>query len=263
MTKLDRDDIRVRVAALMDHASNSQVFDEGLRTLLSSLGSEEQTIGARRLIPGMGESYGVPIPALRIVAAELAKWDPDHLDQAFCMVERLWHSGSRDERVIASKVLERLGKRQWERTLEVAASFLGSIRNWEECDQLGCFGLRSVVQRHPETVLSRCLAWVQHQDKWIRRFGVVVMTSLPTSKGYHPCEQEFAVLDMVMSDEAREVQDAADWALRKVGGRNPVVVAEYLRRHAKEAPRSTRRIIKRAIKVLSEGEREEIRALLL
>ena len=263
MTKLDRDGIRARVAVLLDHAGDAQAFDQGLHALLSSLGSEEQAAGARRFIPGMGESYGAPVPALRIIAAELAEWGQSQPDPVFAMVERMWHNGSRDERVIAAKVLERLGKRRWERTLEVAISFVGSIRNWEECDQLGCFGLRSVVQRHPEAVLPRCLTWAQDQDKWTRRFGVVVMISLPVAKGYRPCEQEFAVLDVVMADETREVQDAADWALRKIGERYPAVVAEYLRRHAQGAARSTRRIIKRAIKVLSEGEREEIRALLL
>jgi len=262
MTKPDRDGIRARVAALLDHAGDAQTFAQGLHALLNSLGSKEQAAGARRFIPGMGESYGVPVPALRVIAAELAKWGQSHPDQIFAMVERMWRNGSRDERVIAAKVLERLGKRQWERTLEVAASFVGSIRNWEECDQLGCFGLRSIVQRHPEAVLPRCLTWAQDQDKWTRRFGVVVMISLPAAKGYRPCEQEFAVLDVLMADEAREVQDAADWALRKIGERYPAVVAEYLRRHVQGAGRSTRRIIKRAIKVLSEVEREEIRALL-
>jgi len=262
MAELDRDGVRAQVASLLSHADDAHVFDQGLHELLRSLGSAEQAASARHFIPGMGESYGVPVPALRIIAAEVAKWGRKHTDQAFVVIERLWHNGSRDERVIAAKVLERLGKCRWERTLEVAASFVGSIRNWEECDQLGCFGLRSVVQRHPETVLPRCVAWAQDQDKWTRRFGVVVMISLPAAKGYRPCEQEFAVLDVVMADEAREVQDAADWALRKIAGRCPAVVTEHLRRHAQGAGRSTRRIIKRAIRVLSEGEREEIRALL-
>ena len=165
MAKLDRDGIRAQVAALLDHAANVQAFDQGLHALLRSLGSEEQAAGALRFIPGMGESYGVPVPALRVIAAELAKWGQSYPDQVFAMIKRMWSNGSRDERVIAAKVLERLGKRRWGRTLEVAASFVSSIRNWEECDQLGCFGLRSVVQRHPEAVLPRCSAWVQAQDK--------------------------------------------------------------------------------------------------
>ena len=262
MSKLDAEGIRARMAALLDQAGDPRAFDEGLHALLRSLGTEEQAAGARRFIPGMGESYGAPVPALRIIAAELTKWGRSRPDEVFATVERLWHNGSRDERVIAAKMLERLGKREWERTWEVAASFVGDIRNWEECDQLACFGLRSVVQRHPEAVLPRCLVWAQDQDKWTRRFGVVVMISLPVAKGYRPCQQEFTFLDMVMADEAREVQDAVDWALRKIGGRYPAVVGDYLRRHARGAGRSTRRIIKRAMKVLPDEEKERIRALL-
>jgi len=40
------------------------------------------------------------------------------------------------------------------------------------------------------------------------------------------------------------------------------VVGEYLRRHAQGAARSTRRIINRAMKVLSEEDQEGIRTLL-
>ncbi len=254
--------IRAQVAGLLERAGEPQSLDEGLHDLLRSLGGEEQAAGAARFIPGMGESYGVPISALRIIAAELTKWGQRSPAEAFALVERLWHNGSRDERVIAAKILERLGKRQWAETLEVAASFVGSIRNWEECDQLGCFGLRYVVQRHPEAVLPRCQAWVQDEDKWTRRFGVIVPISLTQAKTYQPSEQEFAILDAVMADEAREVQDGVAWALRKIGKRDLAAVAAYLRRHAADASRSTRRIIKQTLKALPDEEQAAIRALL-
>jgi len=261
MAEVDKDRIRAQVAELLERVDEPRAFDEGLHDLLRSLGSEAQAAGAARFIPGMGESYGVPVPALRIIAAEVARWGGRRPDQVFALVERLWRNGSRDERVIAAKVLERLGKRRWAETLELAASFVGDIRNWEECDQLACFGLRYVVQRHPEAVLPRCQAWMRSQDKWTRRFGVAVLTSLPRDKAYRPSEREFAVLDAVMADEAREVQDAVAWVLREIGKRHPAAVADYLRRHAPDASRATRRIVQQAMKVLPDEEREAIRAL--
>jgi len=182
----------------------------------------------------------------------LAKWGQRNPPQAFALVKRLWHNSSRDERVIAAKVLERMGKRQWAETLELAASFGDDIRNWEECDQLACFGLRYVVQRHPEAVLPHCQIWVRSKNEWTRRFGVAVLTSLPKDKTYRPSEREFAVLDAVMADEAREVQDAVAWALREIGKRHPAPVADYLRRHGRSANRHTRRIVKQAIKMLPD-----------
>jgi 3-methyladenine DNA glycosylase AlkD len=252
MAKIDRNQIRVGVTELLAHVDESQVFDEELHGLLRSLGGEGNAAGAARFIPGLGESYGVPIPALRVIAAELVKWGQRRPAEAFALVERLWHNGSRDERVVAAKMLERLGKREWEKTLELAASFVGGIRNWEECDQLACFGLRNVVQCHPEAVLPRCRVWVQDEDKWTRRFGVAILTSLPKDKAYQPSGREFAILDAVMADEVREVQDAVAWALREIGQRHPAPVADYLRRYARSINRSTRRIVKRAMKVLPE-----------
>jgi len=262
MAEANKDLVRAKALELLERVSEPQAFDEGLHDLLRSLGSEERAAGARAYIPGMGESYGVPLPALRVIAAELAKWGQRHPEGAFALVERLWSHGSREERVIAAKVLERLGKREPERTLEVAASFVGDIRNWEECDQLACFGLRNVVQRHPEMVLPRCQDWVRSEDKWIRRFGVAVLTSLPKDKAYRPSEREFAILDAVMADEAREVQDAVAWALREIAKRHPTAVASYLRRHAPSPSRHTRRIVKQAMKALPEEEQEALRALM-
>ena len=262
MAEVDKGWLRAQMAELLERAGEPQVFNEGLHDLLRTLGSEEQAAGAARFIPGMGESYGVPVPALRLIAAELAKWGGRHSPQAFALIEQLWRNGSRDERVIAAKMLERLGKREWEKTLELAASFVGDIRNWEECDQLACFGLRNVVQRHPEAVLPRCQTWVRSEDKWTRRFGVAGLTSLPKDKGYHPSEPEFAILDAVMADEAREVQDAVAWMLREVSQRDPAAVAGYLRRHALGASQHTRRIVKQAMKKLPDEEQEAIRALL-
>jgi 3-methyladenine DNA glycosylase AlkD len=262
MAEIDRDWIRAQVAGLLEKADEPGRFDEGLHRLLRSLGSEEQAAGARRFIPGMGESYGVPLPALRVIAAELVKGRGRSLIDVFALAERLWRNGSRDERVIVAKMLERLGQREPHRTLDLAASFVHDIDNWEACDQLACFGLRYVVQREPEAALPRCRAWIQEESKWSRRFGVAVLTSLPKDKAYQLSERVFTILDAVMADEAREVQDAVAWALREIGKRHPAPVVDYLRRYARSDDRATRRIVKAAIKALPDEEQATISALL-
>ncbi len=262
MASVDEQLIRTQAVEPLERVDKLSEFDASLHKLLRSLGSEEHAAGARRYIPGMGESYGVPVPALRIIAAEFAKWGQRNPTEAFALVKRLWSNGSRDERIIAAKVLERLGKREWMKTLELAASFVNDIRNWEECDQLACFGLRYVVQRHPEAVLPHCRTWVQSGDNWTRRFGVAVLTSLPKDKAYHPTKDEFAILDAVMTDEAREVQDAVAWALREIGKRYPATVADYLQHYAQSANRFARRIVKQVIKSLPEEKRMRLQELL-
>jgi len=66
--------IRARMAELLKQVERPRAFDQGLHDLLRSLGSAEQVTGAEQFTPGLGESYGVPVPVLRITTTELAKW---------------------------------------------------------------------------------------------------------------------------------------------------------------------------------------------
>ena len=259
---MGKDALRNDVARLLASANPPKTFLKKLFALLRSIGSEEQAIGAAKYIPGMGESYGVSLPDLRVISGELAKWGKGHSEEAFGVAEWLWRGGTRDGRVIAAKLLERMGKHAPQKTSAVVASFVGTVRNWEECDQLACFGLRFVVQRYPELILPRCERWVKSEEKWTRRFGVAVLTSLPKDKDYRPSDRELKVLDWVMADPAREVQDAVAWALREIGRRYPGPVVDYLKRYAKSANRFTRRIVKQALKVLPQADRDEIGTLL-
>ncbi|MCX6096446.1 MAG: DNA alkylation repair protein, partial [Candidatus Bipolaricaulota bacterium] len=179
LTRKDKETIRRSVARLLAKAGDADRFSTGLRKLLRSLGRPEAAAGAARAIPGLGESFGVPVPVLGLIAAELSPWGKEHPEGAFSLVARLWEGKGRDERVLAAKLLERLGKLHPERTLEVASPLVGDLRNWEECDQLASFGLRSVVTARPDLVLPRCADWGRSEARWTRRFAVVVLTSLP------------------------------------------------------------------------------------
>lgn len=260
---MDKDVIRNEVTRLLVSADSLEAFGERLFGLLRSIGSEEQASGAAKYIPGVGESYGVPVPDLRVIASELAKWGKDHPERVFELAGWLWESGVRDGRVIGAKVFEHVGKREPKRTFEIVSTLVEGIRNWEECDQLACFGLRNVVKRCPELVFPRCETWVQSDAKWTRRFGVAVLTSLPKDKGYRPSGKEFALLDEVMADPAREVQDAVSWALREIGKHHPREVFDYLTRYAGSANRFTRRIVKQALKALPQAQQEMLNALRL
>ncbi len=262
LTREDKDAIRRSVARLLAKAGDADRFSTGLRKLLRSLGRPEDAAGAARAIPGLGESFGVPVPVLGLIAAELSPWGKEHPEGAFSLVARLWEGKARDERVLAAKLLERLGKLHPERTLEVASPLVGDLRNWEECDQLASFGLRNVVTARPDLVLPRCADWGRSEARWTRRFAVVVLTSLPKKKGYVPSEGEFAILDRAMLDPAHEVQDAVAWAVREIAKRHPEAAAVYLNRHAESANRYTQRIVRLAAKGLPEAARAGLDARL-
>jgi len=253
---VDNDALRACLQQVITaHESVSKLADV-IRSLCRELGTAENIEGATRFIPGIGESFGVQMPELRVMASELLKGLKGDDEVLVALVRRLWENASREERVIASKMLEQMGKRIPERVVGLVREFSSSLRNWEECDQLGAFGLRYVVQRRPELVLPQCEQWLLDSDLWIRRLAIVTLTSLPKTKAYEPSPKELALLDAAMQDEAREVQDGVMWALRELAKRNPSVVEKLLLQYMGTSFRATRRIVRQAVKSLPlEGQR--------
>ncbi len=261
---LDAAEISRRMGALAVMFSTPDAFLGEMQRLLAALGSADDAVAAGRYIPGLGEGYivyGVRLPDLRRIAAETVKAGRRQPEQLLALARRLWESGSREARIIAAKMLEPLGKRHPAAVMGLAAEVAQSIRNWEECDQLGAFGLRHAAQQHPAIALPHCRAWVRDANPWVRRLGVVTLTSVPKEGGYAPTDAEFAILDTVMADEERVVQDAAVWLLREITRRDPAAVSAYLGRHVASKHRATRRIVNEALKVLSAADQEAIRAL--
>jgi len=190
------------------------------------------------------------MPTLRIMTSELLRGLKSDDDILVELVRRLWSNASREERVIAARMLERMGKRMPERVMELVREFSTLLRNWEECDQLGAFGLRFVVQRRPELVFPQCEQWLLDSDLWIRRLAIVSLTSLHKAKDHRSSPEELALLDVAMQDEAREVQDGVIWALRELAKREPSIVEGFLLQHMGTCLRATKRVVRQALTLL-------------
>ncbi|MCK5585573.1 DNA alkylation repair protein [Candidatus Bipolaricaulota bacterium] len=247
---MDNDILRNSLRQAITAAGSANGLANEIRSICRRLGTPENIKGAARFIPGIGESFGVQLPALRIMASELLKEFKQDDERLIALVECLWENASREERVIAAKMLERMGKRMPERVVELVRKFSPSLRNWEECDQLGAFGLRYVVQRRPELVFAQCEQWQLDPQLWIRRLAVVNLTSLPKAKDYEPSSRELALLDVAMQDNAREVQDGIIWALREMAKRHPAIVKRFLLRYVTTSHRGVKRVLRQASKSL-------------
>ncbi|MEA2075276.1 MAG: DNA alkylation repair protein [Euryarchaeota archaeon] len=97
---------------------------------------------------------------------------------------------------------------------------------------------------------------MKSENKWIRRFGVV------TLRGYKKVQttnEVFAILDLVMEDNEKDIKKAVSWVLREITKRNPDDVAEFLTRWAKANPgKDARWIIKEGMKKLPEEKQTKI-----
>jgi len=139
--------------------------------------------------------------------------------------------------------------------LALMPGFLPTLDNWANCDNLACFGMKPIALQMTNEVLSLCEQWVRDENKWIRRFGVVVLRAF--EKAYLH-ERAFEILDQVMTDRDSDVKKGTAWILRNLSKRHPAQVFEFLLSWAQSNPnRNTVWIIKNVMKKLPEDQQQQ------
>jgi 3-methyladenine DNA glycosylase AlkD len=141
------------------------------------------------------------------------------------LLKTLWDNGSFEERQIAGKVMERMAKKYPAECLALVPGFLPALDNWANCDNLACFGMEPIALQMTDEVLSLCEGWVRDENKWIRRFGVVVLRAF--GKADLP-ERALKILGQVMTDRDSDVKKAIAWILRDLSKRHAARVFEFL-----------------------------------
>ena len=91
------------------------------------------------MVPGKQKIYGVKTPVLN----ELAK---KYKEGAFDLAEELWNSGALEEKIIAVKIIEQVGRSNPSRVLTLFKRFSKHLENWAVCDGLGMQFLRGIVK---------------------------------------------------------------------------------------------------------------------
>ena len=250
---MDKSQIRKRTKELLEKTDKPKEFTLGLEELLKSLVDEKATKNYQRIIPDTGKFFGVPLPILRVVAAEIGNFIHKEPSEAPSLLETIWTEGSFEARQIAGKCLEKFGQKNPEISLDFVSSVLPDLDNWAVCDNLAMFGVEPIVYSNPELVLPLSEDWIKSKNKWIRRFGVV------TLRGYKKVKttnKVFEILDLVMADNEKDIKKAVSWVLREITKKNPDKVAEFLTRWAKVSPsKDARWIIKDGMKKLPKEKR--------
>jgi len=257
---MDKSQIQERTKKLLEKAEKPEEFTKGLQELLKSYVDRDATKNYQRIILNAGEFFGVPLPILRVVAAEIEKFIQKEPKKAKLLLETIWNEGSFEARQIAGKCLEKFSPKNPKFCLDFVSSVLPDLDNWAVCDNLSMFGVEPIVYSNPELVLPLSERWIKDKNKWIKRFGVV------TLRGYKKVETTdnvFKILNTVMEDGDKDVKKAVSWILREITKKNPDEVAEFLTKWAKANPnKDTKWIIKDGIKKLSKDDHEKILRLL-
>ncbi len=154
------------------------------------------------MIPGKQKIYGVKTPVLN----ELVK---QYQSFSFDLAEELWESGAQEEKVIAIKIMEKMGKTNPGRLLKLFKKFSKQIDNWAVCDGLGMQFLRAVVKTHEREIFTLAENYSLSKDPWQKRLSLV-MLEWYTRKGEHHAAIK-KVVKRLENDEEYYVKKAVVW----------------------------------------------------
>lgn len=256
----DKSQAQERTKRLLGEVEAPGEFTRGFQCLLKSYVGRDATKNYQRIIPDAGKFYGVPLPILRVVAAEMGKFIQKDPSRAQPLLETLWNEGSFEARQIAGKSLEKFGPKNPGICLDFISSVLSDLDNWATCDNLAMYGVEPIVYRNPEFILPLSEKWIKDENRWIKRFGVV---SLRGYKRIRTTDKVFEILDLVMKDKDKDIKKAASWILREITKKNPDEVAKFLMKWAGANPsKDTRWVIMDGMKKLSPNEQKGISGLL-
>lgn len=252
--------IQTRVKNLLENVDDPKEFKKNLQNLLKLYIDKEGTKNYQRIIPNTGKFYGVTKPILKIIAAEIGKFYYINPDEAYRLLNIIWDEGSYEAKQIAGKSIEKFAPKHPKICLNFISKILDEIDNWSVCDNLAMFGIEPIVLSNPDLVLPLSEEWINSENKWIRRFGVVTLRGYKRVK---TTNQVFKILDTIMVDNEKDVKKAVSWILREITKGNPDEVTVFLKKWAQRNPsKHTRWIIKDGMKKLPEKEREKISAIL-
>jgi 3-methyladenine DNA glycosylase AlkD len=187
------------------------------------------------------DNYGVSIKDLRLMAKRIGR---DH-----GLAVRLWASGIRDARLLATLVAE-----PGELTSEEAEEMVKGIDSWDVCD-----GFCMNLVRHTDFAYSKAVEWSSRGPEFEKRAAFSLMSTLAVSDkeaSDSKFEEFLQLIEIASMDERNYVRKAVNWALRSIGKRNPQLNKKALkiaRKLARSGNASARWVGRDAVKELESG----------
>ncbi|MGQ0613443.1 MAG: DNA alkylation repair protein [Planctomycetaceae bacterium] len=199
---------------------------------------------------------GVPVPALRRIARDLAPLADRGAGIAAALdaCEPLLAEAQQEPRTLALLLCER-----WKARLD--ASFLrrafrwlaeGRCDNWALVDALCIGSLGPLLARRPELAV-RLASWPSSRNRWMRRASLAAL--IPAVRRGALLSQAYATADRLLGDGDDLVRKATGWLLREAGRTDARRLEIYLR---ERGPRLPRTALRTAIERFPDARRRDL-----
>jgi 3-methyladenine DNA glycosylase AlkD len=141
---------------------------QAIQHQLQSKSNAANTSFFEKMVPGKQKIYGVKTPELNALVKQ-------YQAGGFDLAKALWQSGALEEKIIAIKLIEKVGKKQPEKVLPLFKQFAKQIDNWAVCDGLGMQFLRGIVHTHADEIFTLAATFNKSKDPWQRRLSLVMV----------------------------------------------------------------------------------------
>jgi 3-methyladenine DNA glycosylase AlkD len=178
-----------------------------------SLGSEINRAGMARFGINTTRAFGVSVVNIRKLARSYKR---DHQ-----LAQDLWDSAWHECRILASIVDDPALV-----TISQMDQWVGDFDSWDLCDQC-CLNLFDKTR----FAWKKAAEWSRSEVEFTRRAGFALMAALAWHDKQAPDPKFLKLLHLIekrSDDDRNYVCKSANWALRQIGKRNPVLRGEAI-----------------------------------
>jgi len=163
-----------------------------------------------KMVPGNQKIYGVRTPELNLLAQQYKLY-------CFDLANELWESGALEEKIIAIKIMEKMGKKDPDKLLSLFKKFSKTIDNWAVCDGLGMQFLRGIVKTHSQQIFDFSGKLNHSKDPWQRRLSLVMVEWYTRHSNHH--EKIKQLVKNLEHDREYYVKKAIVWIKKNFKGK--------------------------------------------
>ena len=178
-----------------------------IQKILKSKADKEVKVSAKKFVPTAKKIYGVK-------ALELNKLAVKYKIVGFKLAEELWKSGAFEEKLLATKILGKVCKKDSDLTLKLIKKFSKDISDWAVCDTLATQGIIGIIKIKQKEILQIAKKLINSKNFWKRRFAIVLLINFVKDKNLK--KEIEKIVKTVENDKEYYVKKAVDWIKRKM-----------------------------------------------
>ncbi|MDO8639561.1 MAG: DNA alkylation repair protein [bacterium] len=182
-----------------------------IRKKLQENSTEKSRKSWKKFTPTAEKVYGCTVPIITGICKKI-------INPTFDLTRELWQGEYVEEKILAAKILNKIGKNDPQRTIELLEKFSKTISDWAVCDTLAMQGVNKISKIKQKEIFNLSRRLIKSRNLWQRRFGLVLLVNYVKEKELKKDIEE--IIKMVQNDNKYYVKKAIIWLKTQISKYN-------------------------------------------